>query len=262
MLNYNHKLMVYKVNNIHQSEEDFLHDYDLSVFERPSTSVDTAIFTVLDNHLHVLTVKRAEYPFKDLWSLVGGFIDLQKDTDLESTAKRKLEEKTGVKTPYLEQFGTIGNKKRDPRGWSVTTVYFALIPCHEVQLRSGKGVTDIKWSKVVAGRVKDKLAFDHAEILAKCTERLRGKVLYTSLPVHLMPTDFTLGELQKVYEIILDKKVDHKSFRRRILSADILEETDKMRHDGRRPAHLYRLKKRHRTHFFVRNIEGARSILN
>jgi len=245
------------VKDTHQSEEDFLRDYDPTVFERPSTSVDTAIFTVLDDHLHVLTAKRAEHPFKDRWSLVGGFIDLQKDSDLESTAKRKLEEKTGVKTPYLEQFGTIGNKKRDPRGWSVTTVYFALIPCHEVQLRAGKGAIDIKWSKVTGGKVKDKLAFDHADILVKCTERLRSKVLYTSLPVYLMPKDFTLGELQKVYEIILEKKVDHKSFRRRILSADILEETAEMRHDGKRPAHLYRLKKSHHPHIFVRNIEGA-----
>jgi 8-oxo-dGTP diphosphatase len=245
------------VKDIHQAEEDFLRDYDPTAFERPSTSVDTAIFTVLDGHLHVLTAKRAEHPFKDRWSLVGGFIDLQKDNDLESTAKRKLEEKTGVKTPYLEQFGTIGNKKRDPRGWSVTTVYFALIPCYEVHLRAGKGAVDIKWSKVTGGKVMEELAFDHAEILAKCAERLRSKVLYTSLPVYLMPKEFTLGDLQKVYEIILDKKVDHKSFRRRILSAGILEATGKMRHDGKRPAHLYRQEKSCRTHIFVRNIEGA-----
>ena len=240
-----------------QSEEDFLKNYDPSAFKRPSTSIDTAIFTVLDGELHVLTVKRAEHPFKDMWSLVGGFIDLEKDNDIEATAKRKLEEKTGVKTPYLEQYGTIGGKKRDPRGWSVTTIYFALIPCHEVKLQAGKGAVDIKWSKVSGGKVKDKLAFDHAEILAKCTERLRSKVLYTSLPVYLMPADFTLGELQKVYEIILGKKIDHKSFRRRILSTDILEETAEMRHEGKRPAQLYRHKKAPHPHFFVRNIEGA-----
>jgi len=245
------------VKNQYQSEEEFLRDYDSSVFEKPSTSVDTAIFTVLEGHLHVLTVKRAEHPFKDCWSLAGGFIDLKNDVDIEATAKRKLEEKTGVKTPYLEQFGTIGNKTRDPRGWSVTTVYFALIPCHEVHLRAGKGASDIKWSKVTGGKVKDKLAFDHVEILEKCTERLRSKVLYTSLPAYLMPKNFTLGELQKIYEIILDKKIDHKSFRRRILSVDILEETGEMRHDTGRPAALYRLKASHHPHFFVRNIEGA-----
>jgi len=241
----------------HMYEEDFLRGYDPRVFERPNISVDTVIFTVLDGDLHILVVKRADHPFKDYWSLVGGFIDLQKDDNLEATARRKLEEKTGVKTPYLEQFETIGNKKRDPRGWSVTTVYFALIPNRDIQLQSGKGSVDTKWSRVKGGKVNDKLAFDHAEILARCTQRLRSKVLYTSLPVHLMPKDFTLGELQKVYEIIFGKKLDHKSFRRRIISADILEETGELRYEGKRPAHLYRNKESHQTHFFVRNIEGA-----
>ncbi len=240
-----------------QSEKDFLRHYDPSVFASPITSVDTVIFTVIEGYLHVLTVKREEHPFKDCWALVGGFIDIHKDIDLEATAKRKLEEKTGVQTPYLEQFGTIGNKTRDPRGWSVTTVYFALIPNHTIELRPGKGAVDIKWSKVHEGNITEKLAFDHSELLFQCAERLRSKVLYTSLPIHLMPDDFTLGELQKVYEMILGKKIDHKSFRRRILSADILTETGKMRHEGKRPAHLYRLKDNSNTHFFVRNIEGA-----
>ena len=240
----------------YQTEEAFLKDYDASVFKKPSASVDTVIFTVIDNHLYVLTVKRAEYPYKDLWSLVGGFIDTDKDSDIELTAKRKLEEKTGVKTPYLEQFCTIGNNKRDPRGWSITTVYFALIPSDNVHLHADKGAIDIKWSKILDGKVKDKLAFDHAEILSRCIERLRNKVLYTSLPVYFMPKNFTLGELQRVYEIIIDKKIDHKSFRRRILNANILEETDEMRYEGKRPAQLYCLKKSQRTHFFRRNIEG------
>lgn len=246
-----------RINDINQTEEDFLRNYDSSAFEKPITSVDIVIFTVLNNHLHVLTIKRAEHPFKDLWSLVGGFIDLQNDADLESAAMRKLKEKTGVKSPYLEQFGTIGNRSRDPREWSVTTVYFALIPCHTVKLQPGKGTIDIKWSKVIDGKIKDKLAFDHSDILAKCTERLRSKVLYTSLPIYLMPKDFTLGELQKVYEVILDKKIDHKSFRRRILNAEIIEDIGKMRHEGKRPAHLYQLKEMNSPHFFVRNIEGA-----
>jgi ADP-ribose pyrophosphatase YjhB (NUDIX family) len=211
----------------------------------------------MNDHLQVLTVRRAEHPFKDMWSLVGGFIDIDNDQDLESTAKRKLEEKTGVKTPYLEQFGTIGNKWRDPRGWSLTTVYFALIPADHVHLRAGKGSVEIKWSKVVEGKIKEKLAFDHGEILKKCTGRLQSKLLYTSLPLYLMPKEFTLGELQKAYEVILDKKVDHKSFRRRMLNADILRETSRMRHEGTRPAQLYRLKQSRCTHFFARSIEGA-----
>ena len=238
------------------TEEEFLRTYDASVFPRPNVAVDTAIFSVREGALYVLTVKRTNHPFKDMWSLVGGYVDLQNDIDIEATAKRKLEEKTGVKTPYLEQFETIGNNTRDPRGWAVTVVYFALIDSSNIQLMAGNGASDIKWSLVKDGKVADKLAFDHDEILRRCIERLRSKVLYTTLPAHLMPGEFTLGELQNVYEVILNKELDHKSFRRRIIGAGILEETEKTRHTAKKPAKLYKLKDAH-THFFIRNIEGA-----
>lgn len=241
----------------YQTETEFLRAYDPKIFDRPNTLVDTVIFTVLANNLQVLTVKRVDHPFKDRWSLVGGFVDINKDRDIEATAKRKLQEKTGVKTPYLEQYGSIGNAHRDPRGWSVTNIYFALIPSHKVHLQAGEGAADIKWSVIKGKKVKDKLAFDHDEILERCIERLRSKVLYTSLPVHLMPQDFTLRELQSVYEIILNRKLEHKSFRRRLLAVDILEETKEMKHERGRPAALYR-SKTPQTHFFIRNIEGVR----
>lgn len=241
----------------HKTEKAFLKDYDPNAFDRPSTAVDNVIYTVFDGALHVLVVKRANHPFQSQWSLVGGFVDLDNDVDLEATAKRKLEEKTGVKTPYLEQFCTIGGKDRDPRCWSVTTVYFALLPSEDITLQAGNGAQDIKWSKVVAGEIKEKMAFDHAKILKECTQRLKNKALYTSLPVHLMPDAFTLNELHTVYEIILDNKMDHKSFRRRILGAGILEETGEMKQTGRRPAALYKQKESDETFFFVRNIEGS-----
>lgn len=229
----------------------------LTIFQRPNAFVDTVIFTVLGARLRVLTVRRAHPPFKGQWSLVGGFIDVNQDKDIEATAKRKLEEKTGVKTPYLEQYGSVGNAKRDPRGWSVTSIYFALIPHHKVQLQLGEEAIDIKWSEVFNKKVKKQLAFDHAEILRGCVERLRSKVLYTSLPVHLMPKDFTLRKLQTVYETILDQKLEHKSFRRRVLAAHILKETGEISHERGRPATLYRSRTQ-KTHFFIRNIEGVR----
>ncbi len=240
-----------------QTEADYLKQYDPSIYPRPSASVDTVIFTVLDGCLQVLLVQRAEHPFINQWSLVGGYIDIVNDTDLEATAKRKLLEKTGVNTPYLEQFGSIGNAQRDPRGWSLTTIYFALIPARDIQLQAGKAAADTQWVPLHNGKVRHALAFDHADILAQCVARLRSKVLYTSLPVHLMPPSFTLGELQQVYEIILDSKIDHKSFRRRILNANILKETGEMHHGGRRPAALYKPIASLHTHFFVRNLEGA-----
>lgn len=240
-----------------KNEAEFLKTYDARAFERPNVSVDTVIFTVSGGQLKTLIMKRENHPAQGRWSLVGGFIDVHHDLELIDTAKRKLQEKTGVKTPYLEQFCSFGSKARDPRGWSVTTVYFALIPSEGVELQAGQGATDIKWSIVTGGGVKEKLAFDHAHILAECTERLKSKVLYTSLPVHLMPEEFTLAELQSVYEIIIGTEMDHKSFRRRMLGADILEEAGKMKGTGRRPAMLYRRNGNESTHFFVRNIESA-----
>ena len=244
-------------DKIYKTEAEFLKAYDANAFDRPNVSVDTVIFTVLDGHLQTLIMQREHHPSQGQWSLVGGFIDVKNDEELIDTAKRKLEEKTGVKTPYLEQFCSFGSKTRDPRGWSVTNVYFALISAQDIILQAGQGATDIKWSVINDGKVKEKLAFDHAQILEECSERLRSKVLYTSLPVHLMPEEFTLAELQNVYELIMGGKMDHKSFRRRILGADILEETGKMKDTGRRPAMLYRQKKMDGIHFFVRNIEGA-----
>ncbi len=245
------------IEKSYSSEQEFLLNYNPNLYDRPSTSVDTVIFTVFDKALQVLLVQRDDYPFKHKWSLVGGFIDLENDLTLEDTAKRKLEEKTGVKTPYLEQCLTIGNKSRDPRGWSVTTIYFALLTYEDIELKAGKGAIDIKWSPIIKERIKDKLAFDHDQILKLAIERLRNKVLYTSLPAYLMPEKFTLRDLQTVYEIILDRTLEVKSFRRRIAKADILEETSEMRQDAKRPARLYRLKENIHTHFFLRNIEGA-----
>lgn len=241
----------------HILEEEFSRDDDTSVFERPNTTVDIAIFTIWNEQLHVLGVRRANDPYKDWWSLVGGYVDIQQDKNLEQTAKRKLEEKTGVKTPYLEQCETFGDATRDPRGWSITTLYFALLPYDEIHLKAGKGTDAVKWMPVKGGKVKEKLAFDHAKLLIKCTERLRSKVLYTSIPTHLLPKEFTLGDLQKIYEILLGKKIDHKSFRRRILSVDLLEETGGMRYEGKKPAKLFHSKEPQKIHYFMRNIEGA-----
>ena len=241
----------------YNSEQAFLANYNPQDFDRPSTSVDTVIFTVFNEQLQVLLVQRDDYPYKHQWSLVGGFIDLANDLCLEDTAKRKLQEKTGVATPYLEQCFTLGNQKRDPRGWSVTTVYFALLPYEKIELKAGKGAIDIKWAGIQNQQVDEDLAFDHQEILRLTLERLRNKVLYTSLPAYLMPELFTMRDLQKVYEVILDRTLEVKSFRRRLAKANILEQTDLTRQDAKRPAKLYRLKDNVDTYFFLRNIEGA-----
>src|SRR5262249_49329573 len=127
-----------------------------------------------------------------------GFVNVDVDTDLESCALRKLKEKSGIDAPYLEQVGSWGNAKRDPRGWSATHVYFALLAADELDLTPGGNAADVAWFEIDGVKVKEKLAFDHAELLHAAVDRLRNKVEYTSLPAFLLGTEFTLSDLQRV----------------------------------------------------------------
>lgn len=230
--------------------------------ERPLATVDLAIFSIQDEALQVLLVKRPAAkgePFPEYWALPGGFIDVDRDGDLEACASRKLKDKTGVVTPYLEQVGAWGGAKRDPRGWSTTTLYFALVAADSVSLIPGGNAGDAKWARIDGHRVRDKLAFDHAELLREAVERLRGKVEYTSLPAFLMPSEFTLSELQRIYEITLDRILEKKAFRTRVLATDLLEEVPRRREGANRPAQLYKLKSRKKPIFFARALSGERS---
>jgi 8-oxo-dGTP diphosphatase len=224
-------------------------------FPRPFTTVDVAIFSIFDTQLHVLLVQRPkdpEEPFPGLWALPGGFVDIGRDDDLEACAKRKLREKTGVDPSYLEQLGSWGSAKRDPRGWSVTHVYFALMFADDVKLRAGGNASDTRWFPVAGSRVREKLAFDHADILKAAALRLRGKVEYTSLPAFLMPHAFTLTELQKTYEALLGRPIEKKSFRTRVLATDLLEEVARRKQGANRPAQMYQLRNRKKPVFFTR----------
>jgi len=226
-----------------------------TAFPKPQTSVDIVIFSAQESQLRVLLVQRpasADEPFPGLWALPGGFVDTAKDSDLESCAKRKLKEKTGIEASYLEQLGSWGSASRDPRGWSTTHVYFALMSADDVNLRAGGNAADARWCPIEGTRVKEKLAFDHSEILKAAITRLRSKVEYTSLPAFLMPHEFTLTELQRIYETLLDRPIEKKSFRTRVLAADLLEPVDRHKEGANRPAQLYRLKNRRQAVFFAR----------
>ena len=218
------------------------------------------IFTVRDEALQVLLVQRPNEPgepFAGKWALPGGFIDTRRDRDLESCAQRKLVEKTGVETPYLEQLGSFGSATRDPRGWSATHVYFALIASDNVTLRAGGNAADSHWFKVGAEGVRESLAFDHAELLHAALSRLRSKVEYTSLPAFLLSGEFTLTQLQRMYEVILGRDLEKKAFRTRMLAADILEAVPRRQTGPNRPAQLYRLKRRRQAHIFSRPFGSA-----
>jgi len=240
------------------TEKQFLKNYNIHDFDVPLVTVDMAIFTVKEGKLQVLVVKRAQHPGKGKWALPGGFVDMTLDKTLNDTAYRKLKEKTGVDSSYLEQVESFGGVNRDPRGWSVTVAYLALISSDDIVLSKDESSEDVTWVPIEDMGEKVTLAFDHDAVLNACHGRLKGKVQYTSLPVNLLPADFTLTELQKTFEIILDKSVEKKSFRRRILDADILEETGEMKTGSNRPAKLYRVKPEGESHFFARSLEGPR----
>ncbi len=240
--------------NTNNSTKSDKYNFSPERIERPLTTVDVVIFTVLHDRLNVLLVKQPEgsnEPFPGMWALPGGFVDIAQDADLESCALRKLKQKTGVNTPYLEQVGSWGGKKRDPRYWSTTHVYFALIPA-PAQLPQGGGFVDAAWLAVESNRVPEKLAFDHSMLLEAAIQRLRSKVEYTSLPAFLLTKEFTLSELQHMYEIILERPLEKSAFRTRVFAANLVIAVDKVRAGPNRPAQLYRLANAQETVYFPR----------
>lgn len=224
-------------------------------FERPLTTVDLVVFTVREERLHVLLVQRPKTtaePFPSAWALPGGFVDTRTDASIEAAARRKLIEKTGVSTPYLEQLGSWGSATRDPRGWSATHVFFALMPSEGIELRQGGNSSQVEWVAVDHGMEERHFAFDHQEILDAGVLRLRAKVEYTSLPAHLLAPPFTLPQLQRSYEIVLNRAIDKSGFRTRMLAAGFLKETGPMDVGAPRPAMGYCLQEEQSLTYFPR----------
>ena len=223
-------------------------------FPRPLVTVDVVIFTVLDDALKLVLVRRPEEdgdPFPGRWALPGGFIDVDKDASLLDCALRKLQEKTGVSAPYLEQLGSWGGADRDPRGWSATHAFFALMPSQDLMLEKGANAAEVEWVEAGAASRK-RLAFDHAEIVAAAIARLRSKVEYTSLPAFLLSEPFTLPQLQHTYEVVLGRPVDKSAFRKRMLDGSFMEEAGTVESASGRPAMGYRLRNRSQAALFPR----------
>ncbi|MDD5192640.1 MAG: NUDIX domain-containing protein [Candidatus Nanoarchaeia archaeon] len=212
----------------------------LSDYPRPSVTVDIVIFTIKDNNLKVLLVKRGVEPFKNKWAFPGGFVKIHEN--LEQAAKRELEEETGVKEVYLEQLYTFGDVSRDPRGRVITVTYFALINSEKAKekLNASTDVIEAEWFEISN---LPPLAFDHSEILKYAIKRLKWKFEYTTIAFSFLPKRFTLTQLQKIYEIIFEKNFDKRNFRKKILSLELLEPTEeKEKEVSYRPPQLYSLK--------------------
>jgi len=212
-----------------------MYQYD---YEHPAVTTDVVIFTVREQCLKLLLIKRAGKPFKGKWALPGGFVAM--DESLDDGARRELEEETGVSGVYLEQLYTLGKPDRDPRERVITVVYYALIPSDKLQLRAATDAEAVGWFGMDE---LPALAFDHDEIVKMAEERLVAKLDYSTIAFQFMPEVFTLSELQDVYSIILQEEIDKRNFRKWVLAMESIEETGQMRRDGpHRPAKLYRVK--------------------
>ncbi len=213
--------------------------YDAGKYRKPSVASDIAVFAIIDKKLKVLLVKRKAWPFKGLWALPGGFV--QMDETLEFAAKRELFEETNVNDIYIEQLCTFGDPERDPRTRVISVAYFALIRPECQKLKATTDAAEVSWFDVDK---TPKLAFDHKKILKHGLERLRAKLGHTTIAFRLLPEKFTLTDIQNIYEAITIKKIDKRNFRRKLLSLEIIEGVGERTKDvAHRPAKLYSLKK-------------------
>ena len=211
-------------------------------YERPALTVDCVIFGLdLDEqHLKVMLVERDVEPFAGRWAIPGGFV--RKGETLEEAAARELREETGIADVYLEQLYTFGDPGRDPRGWVVSVAYYALVSPDKHSIHATTDARQARWFPVTDVPA---LAFDHDEILKTALARVRGKLTYAPVGFELLPRKFTVKQLQKLYEIVLGRKLDNRNFRKKIFGMDVLRQLDEwQRGVAHRAARLYKFDER------------------
>lgn len=205
-------------------------------YPHPAVAVDIAVFTIEDDDLAVLLMRRAGDPYAGRWALPGGFVGIQES--LRRAAWRELREETGVSAGFLEQLAAFGRPDRDPRERVITVAYYALIPRGRLTIRAGSDAAD---ARLFGLADLPQLAFDHATILRRARERLRDKGDGAVIAMQLMPACFSLSELQRAQELIRGSALDKRNFRKRTLAAGLVEPTGEKRRAGQhRPAALYR----------------------
>ncbi|HEX8913543.1 MAG TPA: NUDIX domain-containing protein [Humisphaera sp.] len=223
--------MVSKIHEGSVATMPFTYEYS-----RPALTVDCVVFALDAGELKVLLVRRGQAPFAGRWALPGGFVRVEES--LEDAARRELAEETGLADVYLEQLYTFGDVGRDPRERVVSVAYYALVNLPAEAVKGGTDAADAAW--FAASDVPD-LAFDHDRILAVALERLKGKVRYQPIGFELLPPKFALSELQRLYETVLERPLDKRNFRKKILSMGVLVELDEVQQDvAHRAARLYR----------------------
>ena len=208
-------------------------------YPRPALTTDCVIFGYESGQsLKVLLIQRAHDPFEGQWALPGGFVEMEEE--LSTAALRELEEESGVKDVFIEQLYTFGRPGRDPRGRTVSVAYFALVHLPDHPIRAASDAREVKWFSIDQ---LPELAFDHAEIVRVAINRLRGKLQYQPIGFKLLTAEFSLSQLQELYEVVLGIPLNKRNFRTRILKMGVLEEMGIQEGVAHRPARLYRFNK-------------------
>lgn len=213
-----------------------------TAYPSPICTVDVVLLTLHNSRLHVALLKRDRAPFENALALPGGYVHAQEDRDTRDAAQRVLLTKAQLKQSYLEQLQTFSGSSRDPRGWSISVAYYALVPESALSAGFSAGLHLVDVDDLRG------LAFDHKDIVLAAVARLRNKSQYSSLPAHLCPAEFTLPQLQAVYESVLGEPLVKASFRRKVDELDMVEAVVGAQESGKahRPAQVYRLKEQFR----------------
>ena len=218
----------------------------------PNVSVDCVVFGFDSEQLRVLLIEReGNYPDKSSRLALPGDL-IHNNENLHMSANRVLKELTGLENIFLKQIGAFGGLNRiskqtdkdwlrsiraNPEARVITIAFYSLVKIMDFQPRPSSFATSTKWYSV---KEIEALAFDHFEILTRALEQLRNEIIHRPVGFNLMPERFTLGQLQKMYEAILDKKLDKRNFRRKILKLKILNATDEKERDvSHKPAQYF-----------------------
>jgi 8-oxo-dGTP diphosphatase len=193
----------------------------MSANQNIRVAVDAIVFGYQNNQLYVLLIEQKFGYSESYWAFPGGLV--QNDESLQAAVKRELKEETNVAVNYLEQLFTFGDDVcRDPRNRVISVAYFALVDPSKLIIKADSDAEKVQWCKV---EEVPTLAFDHNLILKKAIERVKAKLTYEPIGFDLLPNEFLFSELENLYCTILEKEIDRRNFRKKILSYGIIEET-------------------------------------
>jgi 8-oxo-dGTP diphosphatase len=218
--------------------------------QNPSLAIDLVVFGYQQRTLSILLLNRNEAPFKNTWTLPGAF--LQIDERFKDTCSRVLKTKLGMDDVYLEQLYAFDELERDPRGRVIAVVHYALINPKNFAFAAGNMANDVKWFDI---RQMPELGFDHKIIFKQALQRLRTNIIYSPVGFELLDDLFTMPELHELYECILDRTMDRRNFRRKILDAQYIINTGKKRAGAQnRHPDIYKFNKKLPKNSFQLNI--------